>query len=286
MPTKCRCPWPWRRSANPTVWVRERSPPQDQSACVLHSKVAFFFFFGGFFFQTEANRRLPVESSRRSFWSAHLKCSSLSSLQCLHCDGTGHPDPPTHNRHPHEWFIRTTSIKDRLNYSTCCGYSYDVGKSEQQKFDEESFWSGFWGGGVKQRVNSVTVWIKRPQKLSLASKQLNPLMTWVACLEDSGAVIHGYSAIVKSAVTLTSVFHTCHPGLWVHREAGGDSGEASDLWPRGTPTCEVPLRLCTEPVRRATCMTTNFLYLGERLDLRSCAAAGVNYVPSVANVEM
>lgn len=38
-------------------------------------------------------------------------------------------------------------------------------------------------------------------------------------------------------------------GLRVHREAGGDAGEASHLRPHGSPTRQVPLRLCTEPVR-------------------------------------
>lgn len=260
------------------LWLRERSPPQDQSVSVLHSKVAFSFFIAGFFFPNGGQSLLPVESSRRSFWSAHLKCSSLSSLQSLHCDGTGHPDPPTHNRHHHEWFIRTTSIKDSLNYSTCCGYSYDVGKQEQLTFDEESFWSGF--GGVKQRVTSVTVRIKRPQSSSTPWWLRSHV--WRTQCGDPWSQRNS-----ESAVALISVFPTCHLGLWVHREAGGDSGEASNLWPRGTPTCEVPLRLCAEPVRWATCMTTNFIYLGIKLlQLNSWISVYVNYVPTDANVEM
>ena len=49
---------------------------------------------------------------------------------------------------------------------------------------------------------------------------------------------------------MTGVSLPCPPGLRVHREAGGDAGEAPDLWPRGSSAREVPLRLCTESVRR------------------------------------
>lgn len=38
-------------------------------------------------------------------------------------------------------------------------------------------------------------------------------------------------------------------GLRVHREAGGDAGEASHLRPHGSPARQVPLRLCAESVR-------------------------------------
>lgn len=94
------------------------------------------------------------------------------------------------------------------------------------------------------------------ETLALASEQLNTLMSWSACFEEADAEKHGQQSLSPLVLTrvkvqgreLISVFLTYRLGLRVHREAGGDSGEASDLWPCGSPSCEVPLRLCTETV--------------------------------------
>lgn len=117
-----------------------------------------------------------------------------------------------------------------------------------------NYWSAF---GVKQTVESQAEWIKGHQKLSLRPQSSSVPWWWVGVhvwrtllqryVHNSPTVLS--SGPVKVQQELTSVFLTYRLGLWVHREAGGDSGEAPDLWPRGSSACEVPLRLCTESVR-------------------------------------
>lgn len=103
-----------------------------------------------------------------------------------------------------------------------------------------NYWSAFWclaDSQVSDRMN------KRDIRSSPAGLRPAQHLDELECMFGGRWCRDAHQRLIHVFLTYRLL------GLWVRREAGGDSGEASDVRPRGSSTCEVPLRLCTESVR-------------------------------------